>query len=96
MSNLDSVKLLLSSRFNIEKFQFTQNFGDNVLVIPKEDLLAVLSTLKQADIFDFLLDVCGVHYPNREKPFEVVYHLFSSKKRFSSSYQGGFGRRGAD
>lgn len=79
MSNLDSVKLLLSSRFNIEKFQFTQNFGDNVLVIPKEDLLAVLSTLKQADIFDFLLDVCGVHYPNREKPFEVVYHLFSSK-----------------
>ncbi len=79
MSNLDSVKLLLSSRFNIEKFQFTQNFGDSVLVIPKEDLLAVLSTLKQSDTFDFLLDVCGVHYPNREKAFEVVYHLFSSK-----------------
>ncbi|MFN9065600.1 MAG: NADH-quinone oxidoreductase subunit C, partial [Bdellovibrionales bacterium] len=26
-----------------------------------------------------LMDICGVDYPNREKRFEVVYHLFSSK-----------------
>lgn len=27
--------------------------------------------------FQMLIDVCGVHYPMNEKPFEVVYHLLS-------------------
>lgn len=79
MSNLESLKQHLSSRFNVENFQFSQAFGDQVLMIPKEEIVPVLSYLKQSDRFDFLMDVCGVHYPQRAKPFDVVYHLFNSK-----------------
>ena len=27
--------------------------------------------------FDFLTDLCGVHFPDRPFPFQVVYHLYS-------------------
>lgn len=27
--------------------------------------------------FQMLVDICGVHYPQNDKPFEVVYHLLS-------------------
>jgi NADH-quinone oxidoreductase subunit C/D len=79
MSNLESLKTDLATRFRIEKFQFLNAFGDDSMIVPKEDIVQVLSFLKQSDQFDFLMDVCGAHYPNREKPFDVVYHLFSSK-----------------
>lgn len=37
-----------------------------------------LSFLKQCQMpFQMLIDVCGVHYPTKSKPFEVVYHLLS-------------------
>lgn len=79
MSKLDSLKSELSSRFQIDRFQFHHAFGDDSMVVPKEEIIPVLSFFKQTDRFDFLMDVCGAHYPNREKPFDVVYHLFSSK-----------------
>ncbi len=79
MSNLESLKSTLSTENQFEKFQFTQAFGDDVLVVSKDDIISVLTTLKNTDRFDFLMDVCGAHYPNREKPFDVVYHLFSSR-----------------
>lgn len=79
MSKLESLKSSLSSRFRTENFQFSHAFGDDVLVVPKEEIIPVLSYLRQSETFDFLMDVCGAHYPNREKPFDVVYHLFTSK-----------------
>lgn len=80
MSNeLELLKSDLSQKLNTERFQFSKSFGDDVLIIPKEDLVPVMTLLKQAGKFDFLMDICGADYPNREKRFEVVYHLFNSK-----------------
>lgn len=79
MSNLDSLKSSLASRFQTDRFQFHHAFGDDSMTVPKDQIIALLSFFKQTDRFDFLMDVCGAHYPNREKPFDVVYHLFSSK-----------------
>ena len=31
--------------------------------------------------FDFLSSVTAVHWPKRERPFDVVYHLYSTTKR---------------
>ncbi len=39
-----------------------------------------LDFLKDAGEFQILIDVCGVHYPANQKPFEVVYHLLSITK----------------
>lgn len=79
MSNLETLKNQLAAQFQINGWEFSHTFGDTAVVIPKNQIVPLLKFFKQADVFDFLMDVCGVHYPERAKPFEVVYHLFSSK-----------------
>ena len=82
MSNIETLKKEITElKFSpdLSKFQFSHSFGDDVIVIPKEALLPILRFLKDSDRFDFLMDVCGVDWPEREKRFDVVYHLFNSK-----------------
>lgn len=79
MNNLEPLKQDLSQRFNISGYQFSHAFGDDVVVAPKEDIVPLLTYLRDGQRFDFLMDICGVDYPAREKRFDVVYHLFNSK-----------------
>jgi NADH-quinone oxidoreductase subunit C/D len=79
MSNLESLRGELSHKFAVHNLQYLQAFGDDVIVAPKESIIPLLRFLKESGRFDFLMDICGVHYPTREKQFDVVYHLFSSK-----------------
>ncbi len=47
---------------------------------PQEDLLSVLSQLRDEHGFDFLTDVTAIdHYEQRPR-FEVVYHLYSTQR----------------
>ena len=74
----------VANRERFQAFQFgTTPVGDDVLVVPKEDVVSVLRFVKETGRFDFLLDVCGVDYPERAarggRRFDVVYHLYSSK-----------------
>ncbi|MBF0610017.1 MAG: NADH-quinone oxidoreductase subunit C [Magnetococcales bacterium] len=50
-----------------------------VLHVTCEQLLDVCTKLRDDAELDFkmLIDIAGVHYPNREKPLEVVYQLLS-------------------
>lgn len=69
-------------RQELERFpgvDLFQSIGDYVLIMGSDQILPVLKYLKSKDHFDFLMDICGVDYPAREKRFDVVYHLFSSK-----------------
>lgn len=52
---------------------------EETITVPKEDLIAVLLALRDTYSFPFLLDLCGVDWPNREKRFDVVYHLHDDK-----------------
>ncbi|MFN7729278.1 MAG: NADH dehydrogenase (quinone) subunit D [Bdellovibrio sp.] len=79
MNNLEVLKTELASRFKVDNYGFNHAFGDNALTVPKEDIIAILTYLKESQAFDFLMDVCGVDYPNRTQRFDVVYHLFNSK-----------------
>jgi len=59
-----------------QEFRGEQSFtvsGDRLLEVAK-----FLSLLPENE-FDLLEDLCGVDYPEREKRFEAVYHLFSVK-----------------
>ena len=76
---LDELKKNLSETFQTEHYLFSHVYGDDVLEVPKNDLIPILKHLKSTGRFDFLMDICGVDYPNREKRFDVVYHLFNSK-----------------
>ena len=51
--------------------------GELAVSAPKENLVDVLSFLykERKPAFEMLVDVCGADYPDREKRFEIVYHL---------------------
>jgi NADH-quinone oxidoreductase subunit C len=53
--------------------------GEVTVLLDKDSLLSVCRFLKgdPAMGLDYLSNLCGVDYPDREKRFEVVYHLFS-------------------
>jgi NADH-quinone oxidoreductase subunit C len=58
------------------------SLGELTVIVPVESILGVLRLLRDDDRcqFEQLIDICGVDYPEREKRFDVVYHLLSPRK----------------
>jgi len=58
--------------------------GELTFIIKKEDLIKVCQFLKSDPElkYNFLSDVCGVDFPEKEKRFEVVYNLYSVPNRW--------------
>ncbi len=56
-------------------------FGDLTLMIERDHIATVIRFLREDSecLFETLIDVCGVDYPERTERFEVVYHLLSMK-----------------
>jgi NADH-quinone oxidoreductase subunit C len=55
-------------------------FGEVSIVVPREAIVDVCSTLKDEHQFDLLADLCGADRGPEEEPrFVVNYHLFSTK-----------------
>lgn len=57
--------------------KFSNSFGNDVIDVPKENILNVLKHLKSRHHFDFMMDLCAVDYPERKKRFDIVYHLYA-------------------
>jgi NADH-quinone oxidoreductase subunit C len=51
--------------------------GQNFFVTTNEALIPLLEFLRLEGDYDYLVDLTAVHYPQEEKPFEVVYILYS-------------------
>ncbi len=69
----------LKQKFPQENFTFKEFFKSVVLHLKPEQIIPVLYHFKKEGRFDFLMCISGVDYPNREKRFEIVYELFSTK-----------------
>lgn len=73
----------LKNRFGGASLELVENerlTGEDSLVLKdKELLLEVVTELLQT--YPFLVDICGVDYPERERRFDVVYHFAEPKKR---------------
>lgn len=69
----------LGAKFPSVKFTFDFAHGANVVTLPKEYLFLTLKHLKDTGRFDFLMCITAVDYPNRQKRFDVVYELFSTR-----------------
>jgi NADH-quinone oxidoreductase subunit C len=55
---------------------------DELTVVVRRDLIHPLCRhLKDPHGFNLLADLCGVHYPDRDRPLEVVYHLYAMERR---------------
>ena len=51
------------------------------ITVAREDIVAVLTKLRDdaSCLFEVLIDICGVDYPERAERFDVVYHLLSPR-----------------
>jgi NADH-quinone oxidoreductase subunit C len=56
--------------------------GELTLSAHRERIVEVATALRDDTqcLFEVLIDICGVDYPEREKRFEVVYHLLSPRR----------------
>jgi NADH-quinone oxidoreductase subunit C len=57
--------------------------GDLTLVVARDAIADVASTLKHEHGYTYLIDICGCDFPKKTPRFEVVYHLhqFPSHRR---------------
>ena len=69
----------LKQKFPATVLEFQKNLGDQILTTSPADVPAILQHLKDMGRFDFLMNISGVDWPHKDKRFEVVYELFSSK-----------------
>ncbi len=51
--------------------------GQNYLVVEKGIVRELLERLREDEKFGYCVDVTAVHYPKREKAFDVIYVLYS-------------------
>ncbi|MBK9041458.1 MAG: NADH dehydrogenase (quinone) subunit D [Bdellovibrionales bacterium] len=79
MNIIEILRADLSKKFIDNTFEYSYVFGNNVLSLPKGQILSVLEHLKSSGRFDFLMQVAGADFPERKRRFEIVYELFSSK-----------------
>jgi NADH-quinone oxidoreductase subunit C len=57
----------------------SDSYGMLVLELAAENILPLVTSLKEECGFDLFLDVTAVDYPEREPRFNVVYHFYSSR-----------------
>ena len=73
-----AVKKNVLEQFPQEHFEFQNSCGDEVIVCLPKNLTELLSLLKTKHKCNFLMNISGVHFPEKQKNFEVCYELFSS------------------
>jgi len=63
--------------------EVTYHAGQAMVRVPPERLMAVMGLLRDNGElrFDYLSNLTGMHWPKKERPLEVVYHLFSIARR---------------
>ena len=81
MAILESATILekLKTEFGDSIQAVDESYGMLTVQCTREKIVPLL-TYMHHDVtmgFNFLTDLCGVHYPNRDAKFEVVYHLHS-------------------
>jgi NADH-quinone oxidoreductase subunit C len=58
----------------IEPFTY---LGQNYMVVDRSLIPEILQVLRNEEEFDYCVDITAVHYPKREKQFDVVWVLYS-------------------
>jgi NADH-quinone oxidoreductase subunit C len=51
--------------------------GQNYLTVDRSLIPDILRLLRDEEQFDYCVDITAVHYPKREKQFEVLWNLYS-------------------
>ena len=60
----------------------SEPYGMLTVEVKKEDIKKVIHHLRDSSLdFNFLTDICGIHYPeDKEKELGVIYHMHNMKE----------------
>jgi NADH-quinone oxidoreductase subunit C len=80
--SLADLSAYLTNKLGTRAGSATLAYGELTLVVEAADIVDVLAFLRTDPQCQFvsIIDVCGVDYPQREKRFDVVYHLLSPRQ----------------
>lgn len=53
------------------------HLGQNYMNVDRSLIPELLQVLREEEEFDYCVDITAVHYPKRERPFDVVWILYS-------------------
>jgi len=70
----------ISSKFADRVSTFSEPMGLLTFETSKEEIIEVLTFLKNDLDFNFLTDITGIHYPEQKLPIGVIYHLHSFRQ----------------
>jgi NADH-quinone oxidoreductase subunit C len=81
MSDLPELARHLEVKLGANLLSSRLAFSELTIVVPAAEIVAVLTALRDDAqcLFEILIDVCGVDYPERARRFDVVYHLLSPR-----------------
>jgi len=70
---------LLKEKFPADILEYSTPFGDETLLIRKENIIKILKFLKETPELEYslLLDITCVDYIGQEPRFELIYHVYS-------------------
>jgi NADH-quinone oxidoreductase subunit C len=80
--SLDELGHYLSQRLGTAVTRVVVDRRELTLDIVREEIVRVLTFLRDDEACRFvcLIDICGADYPERERRFDVVYHLLSPEQ----------------
>jgi len=80
MNNITLEKL--KEKFTKSILEVAEFRGELAIVLRKEDIVPICQFLRDDPelSYNFLSDLCGVDWPEREPRFDVVYNLYSIEK----------------
>jgi len=67
----------LKTRYGSGVAEASTYLGQNCLVLDSSITHEILRILAEEQEFDYCVDITAVHYPKREKPFDLVWILYS-------------------
>jgi NADH-quinone oxidoreductase subunit C len=56
------------------------HLGQNYMIVDRSTIPEILQVLHNQEQFDYCVDITAVHYPTREKQFDVVWVLYSFER----------------
>lgn len=59
----------------------SERHQEQTISVPPAKVAEIMLCLRDKHGFDFMMDLCGVDWPERPERFDVVYHLLNSKEK---------------
>jgi NADH-quinone oxidoreductase subunit C len=77
MKDLQDLIILIKDRFGSDIISADTSADIPTIVVTSSSVYNVIEFLKNdtETAFNFLTDLCGIHYPDNELPLGIIYHL---------------------